>query len=52
METYVESLKGQYGSNRILSWSEFPICAFDKNWSMFSKIDYIGQTILSMIQIS
>ena len=37
MESYEESLKGQYGSNRILSWSEFPICAFDKNWSMFSK---------------
>ena len=37
MESYVESLKGQYGSNCILSWSEFPICAFDKNWSMFSK---------------
>ena len=37
METYVESLKGQYGSNRILSWSEFPISAFDKNWSMLSK---------------
>ena len=36
METYVESLKGQYGSNHILSWSEFPICAFGKNWSMLS----------------
>ena len=37
METYVESLKGQYGSNRILSWSEFPIYAFNKKGSMFSK---------------
>ena len=35
--TYVESLKGQYGSNHILPWSEFGICAFDKNWSMVSK---------------
>ena len=35
--TYVESLKGQYDSNHILSWSEFAICAFDKNWSTFSK---------------
>ena len=37
MESYVESLKGQYGSNRILSWSEFAICAFDKYWSIFPK---------------
>ena len=37
METYVESLKGQYGSNQILSWSEFLIFSFDKNWSMLSK---------------
>ena len=31
METYVESLKGQFDSNCILSWSGFPICAFDKH---------------------
>ena len=31
MKTYVESLKGQYGSKRMLSWSEFAICAFNKN---------------------
>ena len=30
METYVESLKSEYSSNRILSWFEFPICTFDK----------------------
>ena len=37
MESYGEPLKGHYGSNHILSLSEFPISAFDKNRSMFSK---------------
>ena len=37
METYIEFLKEQYGSNFIVSWSGFSICAFDKLWSMFSK---------------
>ena len=32
MEIYVESLKGQSISICILSWSEFAICAFGKNW--------------------
>ena len=32
VEIYVESLKGQSISICILSWSEFAICAFDKNW--------------------
>ena len=36
MEICVESLKEQYGLI-LLSWSEFAICAFDKNWSRFSK---------------
>ena len=32
IEIYVESLKGQSISICTLSWSEFAICAFDKNW--------------------
>ena len=40
MEIDVESMKGQYGWIHILSWSEFAMCAFDKNWSMFSKWQY------------
>ena len=54
IETYVESvesLKGQYVWNHILSWSELPICIFDKNWLMLSKWT-IQVKPLSVIQIA